>query len=371
MESTHSLPLERKQRQPWLSSPGFDLLFILSPALISSTFALLFGRRFEGMENLPLFAWVVLVLMVDVAHVYATLFRTYLDKEALAANKRLLLVIPLACQVVGVLLYSLDALYFWRALAYLAVFHFVRQQYGFLALYGRGDAQVPTWARHLDQTCIYTVTLYPILYWHAHAPRHFNWFVEGDFFSASALASAILPLAGVFYILVAIAYFIKECLLFKNNGFVNLPRNLLMLGTALSWYVGIVATNSDLIFTMTNVLSHGIPYMALIWLYRKGGGAGGADAGAAGSGVLQVLVSFAPAFFAFLVFLAYLEEGFWDGFVWREHLTFFAPFAGLPVISDPAFLAVLVPLLSLPQSTHYVLDGYIWRVKDRNSQWSA
>ncbi len=371
MDSAYPLSVDKKRGQPWLASPGFDLLFILSPALLSSTLALLLGRRFEGMENLPLFAWVVLVLMVDVAHVYATLFRTYLDQAALAANKRLLLVIPLACLVVGILLYSLDALYFWRALAYLAVFHFVRQQYGFLALYGRGEPQMPTWARQLDQICIYTVTLYPILYWHAHAPRHFNWFVEGDFFSASALASLILPLAGGFYVLVAFAYFIKECLIYKKSGFVNLPRNLLMLGTALSWYVGIVATNSDLIFTMTNVLSHGIPYMALVWLYRKGSSTDGAEAGGAASAFLRILVSFAPAFFAFLVFLAYLEEGFWDGFVWREHLSFFAPFAGLPVISDPAFLAILVPLLSLPQSTHYVLDGYIWRVKDRNSLWSA
>ena len=32
-------------------------------------------------------------------------------------------------------LYSRGELVFWRALAYLAVFHFVRQQYGWMALY--------------------------------------------------------------------------------------------------------------------------------------------------------------------------------------------------------------------------------------------
>ena len=66
-----------------------------------------------------------------------------------------------------------------------------------------------------------------------------------------------------------------------------------------------------------------------------------------------------------------LEEGLWDGMVWREHLTLFAPFSGLPQIEDKTWLALLVPFLSLPQSTHYALDGFIWRVKDRDSTWSA
>ena len=37
--------------------------------------------------------------------------------------------------VVAVALYSAGSIVFWRALAYLAVFHFVRQQYGWVALY--------------------------------------------------------------------------------------------------------------------------------------------------------------------------------------------------------------------------------------------
>jgi hypothetical protein len=30
-------------------------------------------------------------------------------------------------------------------------------------------------------------------------------------------------------------------------------------------------------------------------------------------------------------------------------------------VAEPALLMWLVPLLALPQSTHYVLDGFIWR----------
>ena len=59
--------------------------------------------------------------------------------------------------------------------------------------------------------------------------------------------------------------------------------------------------------------------------------------------------------------LAYLEEGVWDGLVWREHGRVFGWFQSLPTVADPAVLAWLVPLLALPQATHYVLDGFIWR----------
>lgn len=71
-------------------------------------------------------------------------------------------------------------------------------------------------------------------------------------------------------------------------------------------------------------------------------------------------------FFSLLGILAYLEEGLWDGLVWREHATVFSWFQVLPVVTEQPLLALLVPLLALPQMTHYVLDGFIWRRKDRS-----
>lgn len=356
----------KSSRQPWLSSPIFDLPFILAPALLTSLLSLYFAG--DGSDGLSLVSWVVLVLMVDVAHVYATLYRTYFDKEAFQANRTLLIAIPLLCFVVGVVLYSLGALYFWRAMAYLAVFHFVRQQYGFMALYARNE-QRSRFAIFLDQAAIYAATLYPIIYWHAHLPRHFNWFVEGDFVS-SGIFGIIEPFCRLLYFTILFLYVLKEVRLTFKNGSFNWPRNLLLLGTIFSWWLGIVWSNSDLIFTMTNVVSHGIPYMALVWLFHHGRRS---ESGRGFDFFKNCLLNFAPAFFLFLVLLAYIEEGFWDGFVWREHLAFFAPFRfdQLPAITDAATLSLLVPLLSLPQSTHYVLDGFIWKLKDRDNRWSV
>ena len=361
--------------QPWLSSAPFDLGLIIGPAFIASLFVILFSGELASYDYLPLWAWIVFVLMVDVAHVYSTLFRTYLDPVAFSKNSTLLVSIPILTWAVGALLYSMGDMVFWRCLAYLAVFHFIRQQYGFVSLYSRKEPALfrNSGLRMLDGLFIYLATLYPIIYWHTHMPRNFNWFIAGDFIKGipDILANSALAI----YIVVAVAYLVKEVVLYTKTGYLNIPRNLIICGTAVSWWVGIVALNSDMAFTITNVVSHGIPYIALIWLYHNRRGTTG-DAGEVSvnryfSLFRNLLVTYLPAFLVFLFILAYLEEGLWDGFVWREHGAIFGFFHALPVLKDSVMLSILVPLLSLPQATHYVLDGFIWRIKDKDSIWST
>lgn len=359
-------------RSPWLASPRFDLFLIIAPAFISSLVVILFADRLANYDYLPLWAWIAFVLLVDVAHVYSTLFRTYLDSDAFGRNRGLLLTIPLLCWMVGSLLYSLGALAFWRALAYLAVFHFIRQQFGFVSLYARYEPAEFLPFKRLDGLAVYSATIYPLLYWHCHMPRNFNWFIKGDFFVLDGF-STLTEIGLWLYILIIGAYFAKEIYLTKKTGYLNIPKNLMVAGTALSWWIGIVFLDSDLAFTMTNVLSHGIPYMALIWLYHhKPEESSSTTIIARGVNLTRnLIVAYLPAFLLFLFLLAYLEEGIWDGLIWREHGQIFSFFYRFPQITDPAFLAVLIPFLALPQSVHYVLDGFIWRIKDRGSIWSA
>ncbi|HWP42542.1 MAG TPA: hypothetical protein VNO14_04855, partial [Blastocatellia bacterium] len=56
--------------------------------------------------------------------------------------------------------------------------------------------------------------------------------------------------------------------------------------------------------------------------------------------------------------LAYIEELFWDRTLWHERDYLF----GSP-LDVASFKVLIVPLLALPQLTHYVLDGFIWRRK--------
>src|SRR5262245_58958987 len=147
-------------RAPWLKSAGFDLSLILLPSILSVALVVLFSHSLEGTTSVPLWAWIVFVLGVDVSHVYSTLFRTYFNSNEFQENKLILTLLPIVVWLLGIILYSIDGMMFWRFLAYVAVFHFIRQQYGFLRLYSRSDNQSNS-ARQLDAFMIYTSTLYP------------------------------------------------------------------------------------------------------------------------------------------------------------------------------------------------------------------
>ena len=63
------------------------------------------------------------------------------------------------------------------------------------------------------------------------------------------------------------------------------------------------------------------------------------------------------AFLGLLVALAFAEELLWDRLVWHERGWLFGNGAAL----GENLLAWVVPLLAVPQLTHYVLDGFLWR----------
>ncbi|ESQ82422.1 hypothetical protein AEAC466_17530 [Asticcacaulis sp. AC466] len=341
--------------QPYIANAKFDLAFIIGPAFVVTLIAILAAPWAQSLANFPVWLWVILILGVDVSHVYSTLFRTYFDRDELRLRPRLYQLAPLLLWVTGAVLYSFDSLVFWRGLAYLAIFHFVRQQYGFMLIYGRREKG----NKRIDKAAIYGATILPLVYWLSH-PRSFNWFVDGDVVSHTV--PYVFDIAALLYAVVLAAYLWQEVLRWRETRTINLPKNLLLLGTGLSWGVGIVAFDNDIIFTATNVVAHGIPYIALNWLYGKN------------RQTIQTHVPYIwsklawlfrptmiPIYIGTLALLAFIEEGLWDGFVWHDHQKLFQTFSMLPAVDDPAILVWLVPLLSLPQSTHYVLDAFIWR----------
>jgi len=343
-------------RQPWIHSGWVDGAFILAPGLLATAVSLALISAGHGGVGVSLWMWGALIVGIDVAHVYSTIYRTYLDPVERSRLASWLILLPLAAWAGGVLVYSWSAAAFWTLLAYTAVFHFIRQQYGFLMIYSRGERALPRYCGLIDQVAIYAATVGPLLYWHTHLPRRFVWFIDGDFL---ALPGWVWHVAWPLYALILGSYLLKEVWLVARSGGVNIPRNTVVVGTALSWYVGIVVGAGDLVFTLTNVVAHGIPYMALTFIFARGNEIRTCRPRTTLYWLLRVL----PLSIGFLIVLAFLEEGLWDGLVWREHLTLFPGFAQLSPIVTDAGLAIIVPLLAMPQLTHYLIDGVIWRLK--------
>lgn len=344
----------------WIHSRSFDLIWFIGPAFVASLLSIGTFIIWAPTEISPL-VWLLLVVGIDVTHVYSSFFRSYLNPTDRTKFETPLKLIPLVCFVTGVLLYSVSPLLFWRVLAYIAVFHFIRQQYGFFAIYSKKSGETLTW---LAKSALYLSMLFPIVYWHVSNNRTFSWFIAGDFFS-------IFPVIQPWLVGITLAAFVASFLVYFAQEFKKgwrsafSPRNMLLLGTALSWNVGIVVFNNDFIFTVTNIVTHGVPYLALLYLYGK--------KMAPEIPVIRPLKyqhlfgSWRVIFyFCFLFLFAYIEEGVWDSWVWNEHALLFPAFDPIRATLEP-FLVWLIPLLTLPQATHYVLDGFIWKLDERKN----
>lgn len=333
--------------QHWIHTARYDLSFIIAPSFVVLGLLFFFPNAWLWSDAMPQWAWIVLVMLIDVSHVYSSLYRTYFDKVARQKHSQLLYFTPIFVLIIATILHQISSLLFWRLAAYLAVYHFVRQQYGFLKLYTRHEGTKP-----IDVWMIYAATLFPVAIWHFSSPRNFNWFVEGDFyiFENQVFAASLKYIYGL-CVLVYFAFVVKDYL--KTKTF-NLPKNLLILSSILTWYFGIVYFNGDMAFTMLNVVAHGVPYMALIYATEQ-------KKSHKQQGVWKLIfANFGFLFMVVLFLLSYIEEGFWDSLVWHERQQVFTIFPTFQ-ITDSFLLSTIVGLLSVPQLTHYILDGYIWK----------
>ncbi len=344
----------------WLRSARWDLSWFILPGLLAV--ALVLGLHVAGViegphDDLPPWAWLATVVAIDVAHVWATLYRVYLDPVERERRALLYTWLPAVVWLAGAVLYACSSGVFWSVLAYVAVFHFVRQQEGFVKLYRRkaGERDDPRW----DTGAVWVMTLYPILYWHAHLPRSFHWFRNRDFVPLPL--GRVVDVLGVLYWCFLIIYLLRTIVRRQWNP----GKWGVLLATWACWYVGIVPFDSDLAFTITNVVLHGVPYLGLVLMVSERKEAspspfldGTLAARLFARGVMGLVLAI-----ALLLLLAYGEEALWDGLVWHEHGTVFGTFGWI----DPGpLVALVVPFLSIPQATHYLLDGVIWKLDGSN-----
>ena len=332
----------------WLVSPKFDLAMFGLPAAVGLLLVPLEPWLAPDGET-PLPFWVLGILAIDVAHVWATIYRTYLNPAARIHHRSLLVFTPLLAFLLGATLAHYSYSLFWRVLAYLAVFHFVRQQYGWVALYHRKDTQLTRLDRWLDTGVIYVSTLYPLLWWHAHLPRVYNWFVPGDFIK-NIVSEDTSDALWWPYLLILFLFGLRQVQRWLSDQSFRAGKILVVVSTAACWGVGIIGSHSDWAFTVTNVLIHGVPYFGLVWvsstplrLNRRG--------------VVGLFFRRGWAFYGLLLVLAYAEEWAWDRAVWGAGGVFWGPKLEL----GPSGLAWATAVLAVPQVTHYVLDGFIWR----------
>lgn len=342
---------------------SWEKLLIILPPILSSIFVLTLSFLELAPEQTNPMTWLLIVVFIDVAHVWSTLFRTYLSRSGLKKWKNPLWFVPLACYLLGVCLYAFGPRLYWIVLAYFAVFHFIRQQYGLYSLYSQRErkAYQKEQSPLMGKITIYSATLIPLLIWHFSGPQNFFWFVPDDFlYFPNKVLVNVLKVIGPAILIFYLYHNVKRSSL-KNVA--KSPPVWIILGTYLAWWTGIVWIGTDWSFTITNVIAHGVPYFALIGLLHFGQ--------PRSEGEHDKLDLLWPRSFALInatalvLALAFIEEGLWDALMWRDHAQFFEGimsfFYNSGPIEEVGIQSFLVPLLALPQATHYALDGLIWR----------
>lgn len=334
-------------KQPWIHNAKTDWWLILSPPFLILLIIFLFQKQIQELESsYSFYSWLFLIVFVDVAHVYSTLFKTYLVKGQVQKRKLLYWGIPILSWLLGIALFQFGNLTFWSVLALVAVFHFIRQQYGFMRIYARFEPD--NWSKKIDEVAVYAATIYPMLFWFK-TPRAFTWFVSNEFDGFKKLPD-YTGFITVLYVVILIIWISKTVFDVVKNRKLNIPKISLITGTYLSWYFGIVYFNDDLIFTFLNVISHGIPYIALIYIR---------EIKQKDNEQLNRLLIFKSVtgiflFVGVILAFAFFEEFLWETLVWKEHFS-------LNFTISETILPFLIPLLAVPQLTHYLLDGFIWR----------
>lgn len=355
------------QFKGYLFSKKIDLFFLFLP--IWTTWLVVFVLPDSILESkTPLIIWVIVVLGIDVSHVWSTIFRTYLDKDEFQNHKKLLIFSPFIVFVLVMITSYFGEYLFWKTLAYFALFHFMKQQYGFLALYITKSKDSKK--KYLkDKWIIYLSMLYPIFYWHLHQNRNFDWFVDNDFSFPLAINLPHFDLTFMIlnccYWLIITAWLLEEIIAsISQKTELNLGKILWLISTAFNWYLGIVYFNSDLVFTITNVIAHGIPYMVLIFIYKAQ-----KDIALETNSVFTRNILIGISFFMGTIFiLGFVEEYCWDWFINRSKYSFFENILKYPsdIIRNKYARMAIIAFLSIPQITHYIIDGFIWKKNDRN-----
>lgn len=359
----------------WLFSRKIDLFVLCLPVWL--TWAACFMLPESILSRKPdLWFWVIFILGVDVSHVWSTIFRTYLDKGEFERHRKILIRAPLLAFTVLFLLAFLSVKLFWTVMAYVALHHFIKQQYGFMALYRLRYKEKISKRFFKDKPVIFFSMLYPVFFWHLNGIRKFNWFVNGDFLHIDKLINflganesfftAVNTTGNILYWAVMAGWLIEEIYRTHRQGLpIAYGKILLMMSTGVNWYLGIVFFNSDIAFSLTNVVAHGVPYMALVFFYvlRKKQ----LEEPELSISPFRVLIQI--AFMVLIVLLlAFGEEYFWDMFLNREKLGFFNEIIRYPFeeLQSSWAQALAFAALSMPQVAHYLIDGYIWRGGPKN-----
>jgi hypothetical protein len=345
-----------KNQYSWIFSKQIDSwLFLATPfffGLISLIGLFVVNDADSGSLPILLLAMVWLILAFDTGHIFTTVFRAGVfpgaPRPPLGSHflvPSLLLIANLTvCRFFGFRI-------FLFLFAQLNIFHFIRQQYGFMAIYRRNDRLQNAWTRRLDALVVHCSTIVPLFFLYQN--KNVGWWGPETVYHPpvipefnSLVISAMVTLA--------LLYLIKEIYFSVKSGQVNWPKNLVVLSTALVWSEGAYIANKGLLsLAMIGVTgTHVFQYTGLIWFYGRKSIADGARPPPRLAWLTPLFsIGGIALYIGIIVFIGW-----------------FYPLQKPPMAASNSYWkaislwkAVFVAIYFAPTQWHFIMDGFIWR----------
>jgi hypothetical protein len=279
--------------------------------------------------------------LVDGSHVYSTLLVSYGDKDMFQQLKTLFLIVPIALLVSAfAFMYSGSPALFFYFLAYLAMVHFIRQEFGWMKIATRFDPAAPGWLMNLDKATAYAMTILPMM-WFMRKTQSGFWYQKGDLL---AIPDNIAEMAMTLYWPVVGVFLITNIYHSLKTKTVNLSKYLVFINTFFGWYMAKVHVQNTYLAVWLMIFHHGIPYYFIVFKTERV------------SNKIQwvnnlgkfkypaLYLSFAAIFFAFLM----SHSG--NSYV-------------IQLAQNQTLKALVYAIAVTPQMTHFILDGFIWKKK--------
>ncbi len=277
---------------------------------------------------------ILFLAFFDIPHALSSFQQVYKGEKK--AEFSGLLFVPL------ILFTCLFGLFYWvpkiafSIVAYLSIFHVLRQQYGWMRFsQTKSGHSLPPLQIRLDKLLIYSLTCLPLVMLHTGEElqkEDFGWLMPGDLFF---FPHQVIYKTAIFLFWSILAVYIGFQLWnYKKSQLFPLGKLIIFLSTGLAWYGGICFNVHGEQAIYIDGL-HAAPYLWLVFQVRPS----------------KIQGKTWPAWFRYYAPLAV------GGLLWAF---FFYRYGFAPSSLVSAFvLGVLVTI----STSHYIFDAFIWKIK--------
>lgn len=333
----------------WIFSAKKDLLLFVLPIFIGIILVYFFAYINLDPENIikiggtivyARISWIdwLFIALLDAPHVFSTGYRVFTDSKETQRRRSLFIYLPVLVFIFLFAAFSISELWTFRAFSYLNIYHLIKQQYGWVRYSDYRSNIKEKINKTILKMSIYNLTLIPILLWHFNPSmqNQTGWIFDGDLFlyPSKYIYSALTSIHWALNLVLMLSLFSHVVL--KKRA-VPMGQLIVLFSTWLAWYGGIVLKIGGNETFLLDIL-HVIPYLGLTYFVYKD----------------QLTQLFKINFITFYTPLAVL--GLCLTAIYSIYTT------AIQNLSTTLVLSFLVGI----SVTHYILDGYIWKINKDN-----